>query len=407
MRLAVREVNTNGGVGAGRKLAMVVCDYGGADGVAEGAEQAALIEGGVDLLGARLSAPVIIAGSSSAVTQQALDRILTRRYPVAFVSSFSTSTQLTKYPDKLSPDDPVGLLWRTAPDDSAQADVLGRLIDAEPGISKLAIVYVDDAYGAPLQQGVKVALGALGSSMATSVHPFGDGTDFATLMAEVFDQAAPPDAMLFIGVDGHQVVEAYQALVDSGHAPAIHAHFLADAAKDKTTLFDPTLPSAVRDIIRSAKGTAPFHSTAPHYDTFAVNLETEFGVDAEGFSFLAHSYDAAYLAAYGLVWADASDRALDGVGVAEGFARLEDGEVLPVGRATWPAAVTALTTGSPADRQLDIDGTSGPLDFDPATGNAPGPIEIWRPDSALDHFQTCASCQPGDAACDLSACFEQ
>ncbi len=405
MRLAAREVNQSGGV-AGRNLVMVACDYGGPSGTDAGAQAAPAIKNGVDYLGAALGAGVIVSGSSSSATQVAIDRILAQRYPVALVSSFSTSTQLTNYADKLAQTDPYGLLWRTAPDDAAQADVLARLIAAQKGLTKLAIVYIDDAYGLPLQQGIKTGLVALGSSLATELHPFDAGDDqakFTKLMNDMFASMSPPDALLFIGIDGTQVVTAYKALVDSGHAAAFKAQFLADAAKDAATLLDPKLSAAVRAVVATARGTAPYHSTAPHYDTFATQLKKEFDYQANDFSFVAQSYDAGYMAAYGLAWADASGKPASGTVVAEGFAHLEAGAKIAIGRSTWSTALATLTTGAATTRTIDIDGTSGPLDFDTATGNAPGPIEIWRANKTFTAFETCAACQAGKT-CDLSAC---
>jgi len=405
MQLAVREINGNGGVGKGRKLAMVVCDYGGSTGVAEGTKADSLILQGVDFLGPALGASVIIAGSSSSVTQKAIDRILAKKYPTAFISSFSTSTQLTNYLDKLDDSDKYGLLWRTAPDDTAQAAVLGRLIDAHDNISKVAIVYVDDTYGSPLQQGIKSKLDELGSDKTTSIHPFKDDVDFDKLMDEVFSQATKPDSMLFIGVDGNQVVEAYQALVDSNNDDLIKAHFLADAAKDAETLFDSQLSEGVKTIVKSAKGTAPYHSTKAVYDTFAANLKSAFEIEADNFSFLAQSYDMTYMAAFGLVFANAQDAARNGVKVAEGFAALVSGSKIAIGKGDWPTGLSTLTTGDLSDRTVDIDGTSGPMDFDVTTGNAPGPIEIWSANTGLTAFETCASCDPDDDECDLSKCL--
>ena len=392
-------------MGAGRKLAMVVCDYGGSTGNVEGATADALIQQGVDFLGPELGASVIIAGSSSSVSQKAIDRILAKKYPTAFISSFSTSTQLTNYLDKLDESDKYGLLWRTAPDDTAQAAVLGRLIDAHDNISKVVIIYVDDTYGSPLQQGIKSKLDELGSSKTTSIHPFQDDVDFDKLIDEVFSQASKPDSMLFIGVDGNQVVEAYQALVDSNNSDQIKEHFLAHAAKGAETLFDSGLSDGVKDIVRAAKGTAPYHSSKAVYDTFAANLNTEFQIKADNFSFLAQSYDMAYMAAFGLVFANAQDAARNGVKVAEGFAALVSGGKISIGKGDWPTGLSALTTGDVGGRSVDIDGTSGALDFDVSTGNAPGPIEIWSANTGLTAFETCASCDPDDDKCDLSNCL--
>ena len=75
------------------------------------------------------------------------------------MSSFSTSTQLTDYDDG-------GLLWRTAATDAGQAVALAALINNTPNLSHVAIVYVDDTYGRPLQQGVNVELDRIGKNQS-------------------------------------------------------------------------------------------------------------------------------------------------------------------------------------------------------------------------------------------------
>jgi branched-chain amino acid transport system substrate-binding protein len=393
MRLAVREINENLGLGFQRRLVMVACDYGGGDGLLDGTAAREAIESGVDYLADDLGASAIIAGSSSASTQVAINHIVLRDLPVAYVSSFSTSTQLTDYADN-------GLLWRTAATDAGQAVALAELIAGTAGLGHVAIVYVDDTYGRPLQQSVNVELGNLGSSVTTSLHSFESSeTSFESVVDDAL--AESPDGMLVIGIDGATVISVYEALVATGNHGSIAHHFLADAAKDQTALLSDDLEPAVRDIVAGALGTAPYHSTGAQYETFKRALADAFEIDADGFSFLAQSYDAAYLGGYGLAYAEAADSP-DGTTVASGFARTVEGTTILVGKPDWNQARSILTTGDDADRTIDIDGTSGPLDFDVTTGDTSGPMEIWRPTADFSSFETCAVC--GAESCDLSGC---
>ena len=128
------------------------------------------------------------------------------------------------------------------------------------------------------------------------------------------------------------------------------------------------------------------------------------GVDPNGTSFLAQSYDAAYLAGYGLAYAQSAEDPSDGFAVVEGFSRVVDpdaADVVLVGVNDFPGAVTVLT-GEAADRRIEIEGTGSPLDFDVTTGDAPGNYEIWR--RVGDEFETCVVCNADDASCDVSAC---
>jgi hypothetical protein len=140
------------------------------------------------------------------------------------------------------------------------------------------------------------------------------------------------------------------------------------------------------------------------YGTLKQALADAFEIDADGFSFLAQSYDAAYLAGYGLAYAEAAAPPQDGRRVVEGFSRTVAGTSIRVGKPEWNQARRALTEGDDADRTIDIDGTSGPLDFDVSTGDTTGPMEIWRPNADATSFETCAVCDPAAETCDLSGC---
>jgi branched-chain amino acid transport system substrate-binding protein len=391
MRLAVREINDNLGLSDQRRAVMVACDYGGPSGLVDGNAARADIEDGVSYLTRDLGVSAIIAGSSSATTQVAINHIVRRDLSVAYVSSFSTSTQLTDYDDN-------GLLWRTAATDAGQAVALAKLVAGAAGLSHLAIVYVDDTYGRSLQQDVNVELARIAGGISTSLHSFASSeTSFDSVVASALSQS--PDGMLVIGVDGATVISVYEALVATDDHASVTHHFVADAAKDQTSLLSPASSPDVRSIVAGALGTAPYHSTGAQYATFKQALADGFAVDADGFSFLAQSYDAAYLAAYGLAYAGPG---ADGGRVAEGFSRTVAGPTILVGKPDWNEARRRLSEGEDADRTIDIDGTSGPLDFDIDTGDTTGPMEIWRPTADFSSFETCAVCSDDD--CDLDPC---
>lgn len=378
MRLAVREINGRGGLGASRRLVFVGCDYG---------SDASLLADDIDYLAHGLGSTVISGPIPSFSTQAAIDHIVDQGLSVALVSSTSTSTALIEYPDN-------GLLWRTSPNDLGQAAVLADIIE-QAAVSKLAIVFVNDTYGSALQERVNAEV----TGIDTALFSYDDGDTFDGLMANV--ATYDPDGMLVIALKPENAIAIYEALVAEGLDATVDAHFLADSVKAEAML-DPALSAAVRGELAQALGTAPFHSTEPHYDTFELNLSGA-GVDPDSTSFLAQSYDAIYLAGYGLAFAQAAPAPRLGARVAEGFSQLVSGQPTLVGPNNWPAAVAALTDADLdlSDRQIDIDGTGGPLDFDVTTGDAPGNYEIWRIDDTA--FTTCAVCL-ADEPCDLSGC---
>ena len=60
-----------------------------------------------------------------------------------------------------------------------------------------------------------------------------------------------------------------------------------------------------------------------------------------------------------------------------------------IGGQSYPS-VAALTSGG----SFDLRGISGSLDFDVATGEAPGPIEVWRVNSAYTEFEAQSTVEP-------------
>lgn len=408
IRLAVREINEAGGIretgGPNTPLAMVVCDYGGAMGLDAGNEAATAIGASLELLGPGLGARVAIAASSSSATNSAIVHLTTNALPVALISPFSTSPALNDFDDRL-PGGTAGLLWRTAPDDTYQAKALAKLVDEDVKVSRLAILYVDDSYGKSLQEALRGELKKLPRMLDASIAALGvtpKPEDFASKVASL--AADSTNGLLIVGSDGPFAVEALKAVVAGGYTGTFPSIFLADAAKEQSTLLDSTLSTEVKALIKTARGTAPYHSDGVHYGTFAAGYLETFKIDASAFSFLANSYDAAYLAGYALSWAHASGEIFDGRRVAEGLASLSSGDTIAVGETTWNTASERLTNLALSPRTINVDGTSGPLDFG-ANGQASGPIEIWRATSDLSAFEHCAVCFATKDECEPSPCL--
>jgi hypothetical protein len=165
--------------------------------------------------------------------------------------------------------------------------------------------------------------------------------------------------------------------------------FFTDSSRD-AALLDPTLPAQVQAMLMGAQGTAPASPSGQNYALFATNLMSQFGVDATSVSFLPQAYDATYVGAYGLIHASRTGGTYDGLEVAEGLSKLSAGSPINLGTIEWPVGKDVLRSGMP----IDVEGTSGHLDFDAKTGEAPGAIEIWRLMPDLSGFVTVTVVQP-------------
>lgn len=381
-RLAIREINRTGGAFNGRPLGLVICDNGGKDDTASGDARAKLNEHAMDYLAGTLGTPAIIGPLRSSDSLTVINRALLKNYPTVMVSPSATSPALTLQPDRLHPDD-FGLFWRTCPSDELQGKVLADII---PIGQKVAVLYVQDPYGEGLSTVFKERYDGTVDPMTMNISvsqffPFDDSTVFADLAAQV--AAANPSVVLVISVQASSSIAIVQELAKTPAASA--AYYFTDASKDDAVLLDPGLPAEVKTIIQNSQGTAPARPSGANYGLFATNLQKDFGINADSFSFLAQSYDAGYVAAYGVVYASRNGNQYDGVQVAEGLSRLSSGSTINLGPTDWTAGKNEISSGP---LTINIVGTSGDLDFDANTGEAPAPIEVWRVAANLSGFET-------------------
>ena len=373
IRLAVREINMNGGLNNGQQIGVVFCDNGGPGDTATGTARDALDAHALDYLAGTLGVPYIVGPLTSADALELVADVVKNSYPTVLISPSATSTALTMIDDRLTSTQPYGLFWRTCPDDSLQAqvlatDVIGKVV---PAIDKVTIVYINDAYGVGLSTGFQNDFGLAKTTLvqyqATTPN---DPAALAELGAP--GGAAAGDAVLIIAEHGSVAVQIIEAMGAADMTVAGKPFFLTDGSMD-SALYDKNLPTWVKTLLSKARGTAPASPSGQNYDLFNADLEAEFKIDGTSESFLAEAYDATYVGAYGVVYASKGGPKYDGVDVAAGLAHLAKGTSVNIGSLDWTKGKDGLVTQG----SIDIHGTSGPLQFDAKTGEAPGPILIW------------------------------
>ena len=385
-RLAVREINSVGGVASSRPLGMVFCDNGGAKNALSGDARTARIQGIVDYLGGTLGVPFTIGPLTSGDSIFSIQAELAKKLPTVLISPSATSPALTGEPDRLSPKD-SGLFWRTAPSDQLQGAVLGQSVVAvypkvDQTLKKVAVVFRDDAYGAGLADAFQKSW-----TGQTSLHKFVIGADLAAVAASA--AAATPDGVMFVDIGGDRAVQFITAMAKNA-ALSSKPLYLADGSKNEA-LLDAALPLAVRTIIfNQTVGTVAAAPAGPDFKLFQSSYKSEFGSDPANSAFTANGYDAVYVGAAGVVFASQDTNAYDGRNVATGLTHLVSGTEIHVSKLTWGAIKSGLTTGA---KSINITGVSGALDFDKDTGEAKALIEIWQPSQAV------ADCSPQKAPC--------
>jgi branched-chain amino acid transport system substrate-binding protein len=386
IRLAAREINRTGGLNGGQKIGVVVCDNGSPKNDA-GGDPRILDDHALDYLAGTLGAPAVIGPLSSTHSIQLVNRLKDKGYPTVLISPSATSPDLTQIDDRLHATDPYGLFWRTCPSDLLQGKALAD--DVIPkAMGKVAVIYVRDAYGEGLATVFRETYGV----DQTAAFPF-DPSDIAdanklAALADAVD-AAQPGAVLLIVLHDEDTIKLLTPMV--GKSIATKPFFFTDGSKNAAVLLADTVPAGVKLIIQGAQGTTPASPSGSNFELFKTNLNADFNLDASSVSYLAHAYDATYVGAYGIVYGSHKTHAYDGLDIAEGLAHLSAGAVVNVAPTDWLTAKSELTSKG----QINIEGTSGHLDFDATTGEAPAMIEVWGVSGDGKSLVTLRTVDPG------------
>jgi branched-chain amino acid transport system substrate-binding protein len=278
-----------------------------------------------------------------------------------------------------------GLLWRTVPPDTLQAEVIAADM-RDRAVSRVAVIHQTGAYGDGLTELFEARFIALGG-VAVQKNPFTDG-QFGTIVATVAESLAAGDAqeVLFLSSDVADYVAFLGAAVATDQLSAAYTDpgvgvFLADAAYN-TTLIAETFDGSTM-LYPRIRGTRPAPAEGVLFNAFAAAYAAEFSADAVGSGFTPHSYDAAWLVAYGVAWADLVEGRIDGTGIAKGLRRISGGERVEIQPMSWGVVVDRFSAAMP----IDVEGASGPLDYDTDTEETAAPIELWaiEPDSGAEH----------------------
>ncbi|MEZ4307327.1 MAG: hypothetical protein R3F14_04690 [Polyangiaceae bacterium] len=384
VRLAIREIDESTGMVAGQRVGLVVCDNGGPGNAASGEERTQLDQQALDFLAGTLGVPYIVGPRTSSDALKIVARLVEKQYPTVVISPSATSTELTGVPSRLDPGDPYPMFWRTCPSDAIQGEVMAQnVLGADPGIATVSVVYTNDAYGQGMSD---VILGSFGAS-GTELVPFDASklTDPAAVGAvadTVVTQAT--DAVVIVAVSANDTVRLLSAMVEKGLGTK--KFFFTDGSKDAKALLDAGLSAEVKAVIAAAKGTAPASARdEATFKQFSAGLGAAFpGIQPNLYSFLAHSYDAAYMGAAATIFAQTESAEYDGRDVAAGLASLSKGALVELGPISWPMAKQTITD----DRQMDVLGISGDLNLDPDLGEGPAPIEVWVVNAAGTGFDT-------------------
>ncbi len=376
--LAVRQVNQNGGLD-GRRFAMLHCDYEAMAG--DDLDDIAAVELLAPYLADALGVPAIIGPRGSSRTEATFNAV--RDLDTIVISPSATSPALTALDGTTASDSAPGLLWRTAPPDSLQSQVIAsEMLDR--GVTKAAVIFQQGAYGDALAN-LFVQRFTDGGGESAQQYPFEAGSDFATTVAVVADEIGMGNVeeVLFVSSDITDYITFFvsatatpdleeQYAVNLGASVGEGGIFLADAAFSSMLLDATVGTSSV--LFSKVRGSRPAPAEGVLFNSFAAAYTSTFNEDSTGSAFTPHSYDAAWLVIYGTAWANFQEDAIGGLGVARGLRKVSSGGPVDILPASWTTVVDSFRSGA----SIDVQGASGILDFDPSTEETSAPIETWR-----------------------------
>ncbi len=291
-------------------------------------------------------------------------------YGTLMMSPTATSPSLTTLDGARSTYDEPGLLWRTAPPDDLQGQVLADYAKAQ-GIDKIAAVVEEGPYGTALA--VVFSEEFETGTNTVDLLPYEAGSS-ESLTAQVdAAEAANVDAVLFISAEKNDIVSFLQSVV-YGAGFDDKRILMADGAKD-TDVFE-SVADWNDEVLSRIHGTAPAPAKTQVYDNFADDYRSKYpGFDADQTPYTAYAYDAAWLVIYGTAWAHYNEGSMSGLGVARGLRQISKpgATEIDVGPTQWNALWAQFRIGE----QVNVRGASGELDYDPETGETSAPIEVW------------------------------
>jgi branched-chain amino acid transport system substrate-binding protein len=363
IRLAVSQVNEERGLD-GRPFGVVFCD------ISKNPQYDSLARVDAAVASARylanvLGVPAIVGPSASGDALAVFDA--TRDEGVLLVSPAASSPELTGRDEPAPSDERPGLLWRTAAPDTIQGQAIARwLIEQRPVYDAVVVVHEKGPYGDALASVFTDAYQKSGRKVTTLSFETASQRDAAVLQAPT---TKPPFVLFF----SSQTQDAVAFLNAASTLPAYQSihFFLTDSAANPDLLSGAAGSSALPRVV----GSRPALPQGQTFELFRASYSAAFRKDASALSFVPHAYDAAWMAFYGAAWSLRREGAITGLGMARGLRKLSvPGPEVAVTPGNWGQIVEMLSSGA----GVNLVGASGTLDFDPATEETTGLIDIWK-----------------------------
>lgn len=298
--------------------------------------------------------PAIVGALSSGITTAILTSVTAPGH-VILISPASTSPTLTQ----LGKDGKTGgYFFRTAPSDALQGVAMADYAYTG-GLRKVAVLYLNNAYGQGLSDQFVKAFKGLGGTVTQDVVYNPDQPSYRSEVTKAL--GGGPQALFLIGYPGDGTTIAREWVASGGP----QTWLLPDGLESQAFVND-VGPSYFKKVY----GTAPGTTDTPSLATFKKEFQAKFG-SLPTQAYMTNAYDATVIVGLAMDYAKTTT---DTAAIRDAMRKVTDpnGQKVYAGANELQAAAGLLKLGT----TLQYIGATGPLQFD-AYGDVAGPYVKW------------------------------
>ena len=299
---------------------------------------------------------VAIVGALSSGATLAVADSVTIPNEVILISPASTSPLLTAF----SADEGKDFLFRTCPSDAVQGIAAAWL--AAGYNKRVAVIYVDNAYGQGLSEVFKESFERMGGEITAIVgHDQKVSESYAAELQHVL--ASNPDCLAIFSYPLHAAVYLRQAVESFKYN-----RFLFSGATKSEYIVE-TLGS---EQLEGQKGTAPGMKDGEALKRFNMYYEHEYG-RLPNTPYISYAYDATAVIGLAAYAAKAKGLPLTSKNIRDNLRAVAN----PPGEFIYPGDFGKAFALLEQGKDINYEGAAGSVDFD-KYGDALSPIEIWE-----------------------------
>ncbi|MBL6430429.1 MAG: ABC transporter substrate-binding protein [Alphaproteobacteria bacterium] len=337
-RLAVQQVNDNGGILDGEQLVAVIGDSAcNPQNGTDAATKAVNIENVIGIVGPHCSGAVLAATNSVTIPAG-----------VTVITPSGTSPEISGLNDN-------DTVFRTVPSDDFQGRALARTLLLR-GTAKVAVAYLNNDYGKGLAEAFRSEFEGNGGEIAGFAAHEGEKASYRSNLAELASGGADTLVIFDYG-DGSGLTMLRQALENG---------FFTNFVGGDGMKSDAPIKELGAENLTTFLSSAPVGEKSDSLEMFSKAF-ADVGGDPSAI-FATTSYDAAFMLALAIEKAGG-----DKAKVSAALREISNGEGEPIRAGEWAKAKELIAAGS----AIDYKGAAGDHNFDDK-GDVPGTYALFK-----------------------------